>query len=137
MPSHKFNDAHLVINSVDLSDRVRSVTLNYSADDLDDTNMGDDTHVHKAGLKDWSIDVEFAQDYAAGEVDATLFSLVGADAVAIVLRPDKTNSMGATNPEYRGNGSLLSYQPVGGAVGDLHTTSANFSAAGTLSRVTA
>lgn len=129
-----FTDAHLSLGGTDLSDHVRSVTLNYSAETGDITAMGDDTRERIGGLKDWSLDVEFNQDYAASEIDATLFSLVGTS-VAIVLRPDSA-AVGSTNPEFTGNGILESYQPVGGSIGEVHTSPVRFSSAGTLARAT-
>jgi len=127
-------DASVVINSVDLSDHVRSVTINYSADMVEDTNMGDDTHTMLGGLKNWSMDIEFAQDYAAGEVDATLFALVGTS-FTIDVKPT-SGAVAATNPKYTGTGILESYNPVSGSVGDLATASVAVQAAGTLSRAT-
>jgi hypothetical protein len=127
-------DASVVINSVDLSDHVRSVTINYSADMVEDTNMGDDTHTMLGGLKNWSMDIEFAQDYAAGEVDATLFALVGTS-FTIDVKPT-SGAVSATNPKYTGTGILESYNPVSGSIGDLATASVTVQAAGTLSRAT-
>lgn len=128
------NDASVVLNSVDLSDHVRSVSFDYSADAIEDTNMGDDTHIRKGGLKDYTISIEFAQDYAAGEVDATLFSIVG-DAVPIVIKPT-SGSVSATNPSYTGTVLVESYQPVSGSIGELSTASVNLPAAGNLTRAT-
>lgn len=112
-----FDDASLVINSVDLSDHVKSVTLNYEAESLDDTAMGDDTKSSKGGLKNWGMSVEFHQDYAASSVDATIFPIVGST-VAVVLKPTSA-AVSATNPSYSGNGMITTYQPVGGSVGEL------------------
>jgi hypothetical protein len=125
-------NAFVSVNGVDLSDHVKNVSINFSVDDIDDTNMGDTTRVHKAGLKDWSVDIEFAQDFAAGEVDATLWPLVGTE-VTVVVRND-TGSVSSTNPSYSGTAVLMSYPPISGSVGDLHTTTASFQAAGDLSR---
>lgn len=131
-----FKDAHVTINSVELSDHVQSVTLNYSADDVEDTNMGDSTHQKMPNtLKNWSLDVEFAQDYAAGEVDATLFSLVGGSAVTVAVRPVNT-TVAATNPEFTGSAVLLDYPPITGSVGERMTTTVHFEAAGDLTRST-
>jgi hypothetical protein len=128
-----FTDAYVMINSVELSDHVKSVTLNYSADDVEDTNMGDTTHIHLGGLLNWSLDVEFASDWASGEIDATLFSLVGAASVTVAVRPVNT-TIASTNPEYTGSAVLLDYPPISGAVGELKTTTAHFEAAGALTR---
>jgi hypothetical protein len=136
MAQQLFTDAFVSINGVDLSAHVKSVSLNYEAEMLDDTVMGDTTRSMAAGLKNWSVEVEFLQDYAASKVDATLFQLVGAAAFAIIIRPDNSDGVSATNPNFTGNVVLESYPPVTGTVGDLHTTRATFRAAGALSRAT-
>lgn len=112
-----FNDASVVINAVDLSNDVKSVTLNYEAESQDDTAMGDSTRSGKGGLFNWSISVEFHQDFAASQVDATLWGIVGTS-VAVVLKPTSA-AVGPTNPTYTGNGMLTSYTPLSGSVGDI------------------
>lgn len=129
-------DCFVSFNGTDLSAHVKSVSLDYSAEALDVTAMGDDTHIRLGGLKDWSASVEFHQDYAAGAVDATLFSLVGSTGT-LIIRPVESTAVGATNPNFTGTALLESYNPVGGAVGELAAASASFQAAGTLSRATA
>jgi hypothetical protein len=133
MANMMFYNAYVMINSVDLSAHVRSVKLNYEANMLDDTMMGDATKSNKPGLKNWSVDIEFEQDYASGQVDATLFPLVGAAAFAISFRPDAA-VQGSTNPTFAGNAVLENYNPMGGSVGELHMTSVTFRCAGALSR---
>lgn len=135
MASLILDDASVVINAVDLSDHVQSVTINYSAEMQDETAMGDDTRVNKGGLKNWSMDVEFKQDYASGEVDATLFSLVGAT-FTVTVKPTSA-AVGTTNPSYSGTGILESYNPIGNSVGDLATAPITIQSAGTLTRATA
>lgn len=134
MATKVLTDAFVELNSTDLSDHVKSVTLNYEAEMQDDTVMGDDTRSNKGGLKNWSVDIEFVQDWAASEVDATLFSLVGTT-FTVVLRSDSA-TVGATNPEYSGTGILESYPPLDNSVGELATTSVTIQPAGTLSRAT-
>jgi len=129
-----YNDASVVLNSVDLSDHVKSVTLNYAAEMLDDTAMGDNTRSRKGGLKDWSIDISFHQDYAASEVDATLFSLVGST-FTCVLKPT-IGAVSATNPSFSGTGILESYTPMSGAVGDLEEAPVSIQSASDLTRAT-
>jgi hypothetical protein len=129
-----FTDCFVSINSVDLSDHVKSVKLTYNAAMQNNTAMGVGTKTSLAGLKEWTAEVEFFQDYAASNVDATLFALIGAAAFAIEIRPVKTGGRSATNPGYTGNAVLANYQPVGGAVGDLAMTGASFQSAGALSR---
>jgi hypothetical protein len=126
-----YTDALTTINSVDLSDHVRSLTINYEAEMLDDTVMGTSgTRSSKPGLKNWGLEVEFLQDYAAGSVDATLFPLVGAASFPVLCRPVKTTAVGATNPNYSGNAVLESYPPLTGEVGALGVASCTFRAGG-------
>jgi hypothetical protein len=134
MAKFVFTDAYLTINGVDLSDHVAEVTLNHSAEMKDVTAMGDSTHVRLGGLKDWSLDVSFRQDFAAASVDATLFPLVGTT-FAIELRPT-SGAVSSTNPKYTGTGILESYSPLGGSVGDEAGAAVTIQAAGDLSRAT-
>ena len=135
MATFVYTDASVVVNSVDLSDHVISCSLNYEAEMLDDTVMGDTTRSNIAGLLNWSIDVEFLQDFASAKVDATLFSLVGAAAFTVTVKPT-SGSVSATNPSFSGSVVLESYPPMSGSVGDLETASATFRSAGTLARAT-
>jgi len=129
------DDAYVSINAVDLSDHVRSVTLNYSAAEIDVTCMGDNSINRVAGLKDWSAEIEFAQDFAASEVDETLFSLVGAASFAVEIRPTSAVAS-VTNPSFTGNAILTSYPPISGAVGELATVTITLMGDGDLTRAT-
>lgn len=128
-------DAAVSINGQALSDHVKSVELKYEAADLDSTAMGSSTHTRLAGLKDWSATVTFNQDYAAASVDVTLFSLVGAAPFTILIR-DTSGANSTTNPQYSGSCILTNYTPAGGKVGELAEATAEFKAAGALSRLT-
>ena len=65
MATFSYKNAYLAIGSASgvggtaLSAWVRSLTLNYEAESLEDTAMGDTFRSRLAGLKDWSVDVEF------------------------------------------------------------------------------
>ena len=128
-------NAFVKINTVDLSDHVRSVTIAYGAEILDKTAMGDSSRTRIAGLKDWSCDIEFNQDFAAAKVDATLFSLVGSTDFAIKIKA-VNSAPSATNPQFAGRVLLESYPPLGNAVGELATVSVTFQGDGDLSRET-
>lgn len=135
MASHMFYNAFVSVNSQDLSDHAKTVTINYGAAQLDDAAMGDLTEINMAGIKVWSVSIEFDQDYAASKVDATHFSLVGAAKFPIVVRSD-AGVKSVTNPEFGGDVILTNYPPVGGTHGDKHRTTAEFACAGTLGRET-
>lgn len=135
MAELNFYDASVTINAVDLSDHVRSVTINYAADIHDISAMGTASHIKLAGLKDWSVTIEFNQDYAASEVDATLFSLIGAAEFAVSILPTSA-AASATNPNFNGNCVLENYQPINGPVGDPAVTSITLQGSGDLTRST-
>jgi len=138
MPTLIYTDALVTINAIDLSDHVRSVQLNYEAEILDDTAMGTSgTRSNRPGLKNWTLTVEFYQDFAAASVDATLFALIGAVAFPIILRPVKATVVGATNPNFTGNAVLESYPPITGEIGVVGMASATFRCASVLTRAIA
>lgn len=103
------------VDGVDLSDRVESLTLTTDVESNDAASGGDATRGMLAGLKNWGVEVTFRQDYAAANVDATLFDKLGTDC-ALVIRPS-TAVIGATNPQYTGTGLLTAYTPLAGSVG--------------------
>lgn len=125
-------DGFISLGGVDLSAFVTSFTVNYSSELQDTTAMGDNSRTRIGGLKDWSLEVEFNQDYEASAPDVTLFSLVGTS-VAIILRA-ASGAKSATNPEYTGNAILETYPPIGGSVGDKAVTTASFQGNGDLAR---
>lgn len=130
-----FKDPYVSLGGVNLSAHVKQVTLDYKAETPDDTCAGDDTRKRLAGgLKDWSLQVEFAQDYAASQVDATLFALVGTS-VAVEVRPTSA-AVGSTNPKFTGNALLESYQPMGGSIGDAAMAPVTLQGNGDLTRAT-
>lgn len=111
-------NADVIVNAVNLSQWVRQVAIDFSAAEVESTSMGNAGQARLPGLLDWSLDITFAQDFAASAVDATLFPLVGAAPFQIEVRPTNA-ARSATNPAYVGNGILPSYKPIGQKVGAL------------------
>lgn len=135
MPTYSATDVSVVFNSVDLSDHVKKVTVDYAADGLDDTTMGTSgTRSQRGGLKNWSVDVEFLQDHTGSSVDATLFPLVGSTAT-LTIKPT-SSAVSSTNPRFFGTALLLGYKVFDVEVGDLSKTVAHFENAGALTRAT-
>lgn len=136
MAAKVLKNASVTVNGTDLSDHVRSVTVNYGAAEVDSTVMNPDgAEEVLPGLTNWSLDVEFRQDYAVGEVDDTLFALVGADPFAVVVLPENA-VLSASNPSYSGNAILTSYTPLQGSPGDLITAPVTLRGTGVLARAT-
>lgn len=125
----------LIGTGTDLSDHVTGMVLTYDADAVEDTAGGDTTHLFLGGLKNYTLTVNLAQDLAAGEVDATLFSQVGT-AQTVTVRNVKTTGVSATNPNYTASMMLRSYPPIGANIGEKAVTTAEYVAGAALSRAT-
>lgn len=126
-------DASVTINSVDLSDYVTSVTLNYEIEAVESTAMGGNRS-YIGGLQNNSISVALNQDFAATKTEATIFPLVGTQTTVVIKPEDAAKS--ATNPEYTVTGTYLAAsQPVQGAVGELAAMTLEFTG-GTLAKAT-
>jgi len=118
-------DASVTINSVDLSDHVQSVTLNYNADQVEITSMGDTAHLFTGGLDNVTCDVTLFQDLAASEVEATVYDLVGTQTTVLIKAT--SGAVAADNPSYTlANTYVSSHTPVAGTVGDAAMTTLNF-----------
>lgn len=136
MAKFVYKNAFLSVNAVDLSNRIESMTLNLGAETPDSTSMGDGTRTRQVSFIEWSVEVTFRQDFAASNVDATLFPLVGAAAFAMIIRPD-AGAIGAANPEFTGNALLSTYNPLTGGVGDVAAAPSTFMGDGALARAVA
>jgi len=126
-------DGSVVINSVDLSDHVRSFELNLDSDSQDTTTMGSEWRKEIGGVKSAGLNIEFLNDYAAASVDATLFGSFG-DNVTFVVKPTSA-AVSATNPSYSGTVHINSHT-VGGSHGEVTTVSVNYPTVDTVTRAT-
>ena len=128
-------NAFLQLGANDISANVRSIELPAGAEMLDDTAMGDSARSNAPGLQTWSITVEFNQDFAASALDSILWPLLGTT-FTVEVRPD-TGAVSTSNPKWTGTGTLESYTPIGGAVGDQAIAPITIQSAGVLTRATA
>lgn len=129
-----FTNASVVLNGVDLSDHVDSVTMTHTTETLDDTCMGDTYRNRLPGLRDWSAQISLKADFAASEVDATLATIRGLTApVTLAIRPVNA-AISATNPEYTGPVIVTDEQIFGGAVGEMNMSPITCQGAGALVR---
>jgi len=137
MAKEVLTDAYFMINTVDLSDHVRSITLPLSIAEIEKTCMGDSSVARLGGLKDAAINVVFANDFAAAKVEPTLWAIFdGNAAVAAKIRKSGTDEISASNPEYQFNVLLQSYTPIDGAVGDLSESPVDFVSDGDVTHAT-
>ena len=118
-------DVVVTINSVDLQSRSTSVTINYEKEAVEVTAFGDDWRKFQSGLGNVTCDVELQQDFAAANVEATIYPLVGQQTTISFKAAD--GDVTATNPSYTITGTYLAaHTPINGAVGELGTTSLSF-----------
>ena len=131
-------DATITVNSVDLSDHLVSIAVNFDADAINVDRMGVTAHVFEKGLQNITLDATFQQDFASTEVDATLSAIAesATGTTTIVVKPTSA-AVSATNPSFTVTGAFLaSYAPVAaGAPGELALAVASFQG-GTLVRGT-
>jgi hypothetical protein len=126
-------DADITVNGVVLSNRANSVELNYEVESVEVTAFGGNRSFI-GGLQNNTITIEFMQDFAAANVEATVFPLVGTQTSVTVRASSAATS--ATNPLYTVSGTFLSsHTPVSAAVGELAMTSLTFTG-GTLVKTT-
>lgn len=135
MASEVITNGFISVGGTDLSSHARRITVDFTADEQEDTAMGDSWRSRKMGLKDVSVSVDWNQDFAASQLDATLWPLFGTDDVAVIVRKD-AGSVAATNPQYSGNIGMSQYTPVNGDVGSVHQFSTTWPGTGTWTRAT-
>ena len=126
-------NAYITINGVNLSDHIASVTLT-TTDDVIDTTAFSSTaaRTRVAGLTDNSVALEFHQDYATSNVEATIYPLLG-NTTAVVVKPNGSTTA-ADNPSYSFTALVSEWQPLNGAVGELATASVTWPISGEITK---
>jgi hypothetical protein len=126
-------NALVTVNAVDLSDYVASITLNSSIDVVETTAFSSTAaRTRIGGLADNSISLEFHQDYASGEVEATIFPLIGT-VTTVTVKPINS-ATSATNPLYTVSALVSEWTPLNGAVGELATASVTWPVSGAVTK---
>ena len=129
-------NAVVTVNAVDLSDSVSSITLNSSFDSVETTGFSSTAaRTRIGGLADNSISLEFHQDYASGEVEATIFPLLGT-VTTVTVKP-VSGATTATNPLYTVSCLVSEWTPLNGAVGELATASVTWPVSGAITKAIA
>ena len=129
------NNVGVKINSVDLSDHITSVTLTQNFDELEVTALGDTAHKFAKGLEASTLTLDFLNDFAAANVQATLQAAYGTTVTAVLL-PVKGTAVSATNPLYTVSLIVNNLTPLNGAVGDISTSSMTFTCNSTVVQTT-
>jgi hypothetical protein len=121
------------IAGVNLSDHIASVSLSSTWDAVETTAFGGGNvpaaaRTRQAGLVDNAVTLDFHQDFAAGEVEATIYPLLGTVA-AIKIQPVNA-AISSDSPQYQFSALISEWTPVNGAVGELATASVTWSITG-------
>lgn len=115
-------NAQVLVNAVDISNHVQSVTIESTRDEVDVTSMGDNNKEIVLGLGDVTFTVTVFNDYAVGSIDATMFPLHTTNTpFAVEVRP-VNGARSTSNPGYTITALLPQYHPIAGSVGDAVTT---------------
>jgi len=92
-----------LLNSVDLTDHVRGVTMALDATQLNSEAMGDSWEEVTSGLKSGTINFTLLDDFALSSVDATIWAAFSAGTnVPFEVRPT-SSARSTTNPGYTGS----------------------------------
>jgi hypothetical protein len=133
-------NASVLVNGVNLSEFITSISLSVSQDVVDTTGMaagGARTRV--SGLADNSVTFEFNNDYATGGPEITMnavgSSLVGTN-TTVVVKPTSA-AVSASNPSYTFSCVVAEWQPLSGAVGELATVSTTWPISGVVTKAVA
>jgi hypothetical protein len=118
------NTVQVTLNSVALTDHVTSATINRSFDELEVTAMGDTAHKFVKGLESSTITLDFLNDTAAANVNATLQAAWGTT-VPLTLKQTSA-AVSATNPLFSTTVLVNNTQDINGAVSDISMQSLTF-----------
>jgi hypothetical protein len=128
-------DAKVTINGVNLSDHISSVSLSVSTEIIETTGFGSvAAKTRVAGLQDNSVTLEFHQDFATSNVEATIYQLLGSN-TTIVVSP--TSTVSASSPSYSFSATVSEWTPLNGGVGELATASVTWPISGAITKATA
>jgi hypothetical protein len=127
---------YVALNGTDYSDYVRKAELTVDVEDKDVTTFGSSGWTEViGGLKKAELKIEFLQDYADGEIDGAMWSLLGT-VVSFEVRPTSA-AVGSSNPKWTGNVLVNAWNPIEGGVGDEASVSVSYPVTGAVTRATA
>ena len=128
-------DAKVTINSVNLSDHINNITLETKDDIIETSAFGSTAKTRVAGIADNQVTLDFHQDFATTNVEATIYPLIG-QTTTIVVQPTSA-AVGATNPTYTFSAVIVDWTPLKGQIGQLATASVTWPITGTISKAVA
>ncbi len=126
----------VAIDGVNISNLIREVSVEMSADDVDVTAMGAGGHGHIAGIRDDTFTFTAYSDFTATGLHTVLNAKFVAGGTYEVKCTPSGSTIGTANQLFIGYCPALSYNPISGAVGDAATTPVNMPVNGTITVAT-
>lgn len=131
MAKHVIYNASVVVNSVDLSDHVESVSYEEGLNGQAAAAMGEVQDYEMPGtIKIGDISINFYQDYATGKVYQTIHPLVAARSIFNLVVKADLGANAATNPAFTIPVFVRNAPVFSGTRGDRHMTQVVFAPAG-------
>ncbi|GAA4999482.1 hypothetical protein GCM10023335_12380 [Streptomyces siamensis] len=135
MPKMVLLAEFLSINSNVLNTFTKKAELTVEVEEKDVTNYASlGWKEVLGGLKSAELSCEFLQDFAASQLDAIMWPLLGT-VVPFEVRADQ-GAASTANPKYTGNILINGWNPITGSVGDEATVSLGFPTSGAVTRGT-
>lgn len=131
MAKFVLKNCFISVDGVNISDHCSAVTIETKFDETDVTAFGSTYRNIIQGMGDATITLAVFQDFAAGSIDATLWPLSQSGAGFVVIVRATSAVASATNPQFTMTGSLFSYNPIAGSIGDASTTDVTIRNSGT------
>ena len=126
MAHFTLTDAYISVNGVTLSDHGNNVSVEDNREQVDFTAFGATCKVYGKGLGDGKITIGLFQDFAAGEVHATLQPLISSTTpVTVEVRPTSA-ARSATNPGIVMSALLFNYSALSGGIGEASQMTVEF-----------
>lgn len=133
MPKMVLLAEYLSINANVLNTYTKKAELSVEVEEKDVTNyasLGWKEVI--GGLKSGELGCEFLQDFAASQLDALMWPLLGT-VVPFEARADQ-GAASTSNPKYTGSILINGWNPITGSVGDEATVSMSFPTSGAVTR---
>lgn len=119
-------NCQVLVNGVDFTDHVSHVDVNLQKKAVDTTSFSGGGFEQTQGLREDTFTLNFQQDFAAAQVDATLYPLYNSGTEFVVEVRPVVGARSATNPGYTGTCILLNYTPLTGKPGQLSESKVKF-----------
>lgn len=136
MPKMVLTAAYLSLNAVDVSSSTSKIELTTEVADEDVTTFGSLGWKEViGGLKEGSLAATLKQDVAAGQLDATMWPLLGS-LIPFEVRLSNA-AVGASNPKYTGSVLVKNWKPISGEVGSVAEVEIDYPTSGAVLRAVA